>query len=249
MLNEFFLVLLLAHIIGDFYAQTNGIAQKKKSCIKWVIIHGICYWAVTLIIFIPVMSNRVMLYGSLSAAAHMVIDLLKYLFFCAKPIRKTVSPKRETVIFIADQIMHLLSIAIIAYLFTSGGHKMIVSGFFQKLLPNASISFIKWAIALLLLHKPANVLISQLLILYRPDNKEEGESSYDKNAGRFIGTLERAIIILLIHLQQYSAIGLVLTAKSIARYDRITKDPAFSEYYLLGTLLSAITVIVISFIL
>ena len=39
---------------------------------------------------------------------------------------------------------------------------------------------------------------------------------------------------------QYSAVGLVLTAKSIARYDRISKDQSFAEYYLLGTLLSTI---------
>ena len=39
---------------------------------------------------------------------------------------------------------------------------------------------------------------------------------------------------------QISAVGLVLTAKSIARYDRISKDQEFAEYYLLGTLLSTI---------
>lgn len=32
-----------------------------------------------------------------------------------------------------------------------------------------------------------------------------------------------------------SAIGLVLTAKSIARYGRISKEKNFAEYYLLGT--------------
>ena len=55
-------------------------------------------------------------------------------------------------------------------------------------------------------------------------------------------------ILLCVHLlgdfyfqtQQYSAVGLVLTAKSIARYDRISKDQSFAEYYLLGTLLSTI---------
>ena len=29
-----------------------------------------------------------------------------------------------------------------------------------------------------------------------------------------------------------------MTAKSIARYEQITKDPAFAEYYLIGTLYS-----------
>lgn len=44
----------------------------------------------------------------------------------------------------------------------------------------------------------------------------------------------------MIILKQYAAIGLVFTAKSIARYDEITKNPSFAEYYLVGTLLSVI---------
>ena len=46
-------------------------------------------------------------------------------------------------------------------------------------------------------------------------------------------------MLILIYMNQYSAIGLVLTAKSLARYDRISKDEKFAEYYLLGTLISA----------
>ena len=45
-------------------------------------------------------------------------------------------------------------------------------------------------------------------------------------------------MLMFIAMDQYAAMGLVLTAKSIARYDKITKDEKFAEYYLLGTLLS-----------
>lgn len=38
----------------------------------------------------------------------------------------------------------------------------------------------------------------------------------DNNAGRFIGSIERIVMLVLISLGQYSAIGFVLTAKSIA---------------------------------
>ena len=51
---------------------------------------------------------------------------------------------------------------------------------------------------------------------------------------------QRIIMVIFIAIGQYSAVGLVLTAKSIARYDRISKDQSFAEYYLLGTLLSTI---------
>jgi hypothetical protein len=43
--------------------------------------------------------------------------------------------------------------------------------------------------------------------------------------------------------------GVVLTAKSIARYDRISKDQGFAEYYLLGTLMSTACVVLCKFLI
>ena len=55
-------------------------------------------------------------------------------------------------------------------------------------------------------------------------------------------------MLIFIYINQYSAIGLVLTAKSIARYERITKEEHFAEYYLLGTLISTLIAIIVSFV-
>ncbi len=74
-------------------------------------------------------------------------------------------------------------------------------------------------------------------------------SNDEKKAGGFIGFLERFIIVIFLAINQYSAIGLILTAKSIARYDKISKDQTFAEYYLLGTLLSAIIAIIAYFLI
>lgn len=49
----------------------------------------------------------------------------------------------------------------------------------------------------------------------------------------------------LLFLDKYSAVGLTMTAKSIARYDQITKNPAFAEYYLIGTLYSILYTVVL----
>ena len=84
--------------------------------------------------------------------------------------------------------------------------------------------------------------------VYRPKDKDSGRKE-NYNAGRFIGTIERFIMLVFISLGQYAAIGLVLTAKSIARYDKIAKVPEFAEYYLLGTLLSTMAVVITSFII
>jgi len=64
-------------------------------------------------------------------------------------------------------------------------------------------------------------------------------------AGRAIGTLERWIMAIFLALGQYSAMGLTLTAKSIVRFSKIEKDPAFAEYYLLGTLYSMLVALLV----
>ena len=48
----------------------------------------------------------------------------------------------------------------------------------------------------------------------------------------------------MLYAGQWTAIGFVLTAKSVARYNKISEDPQFAEYYLLGTLLSSLLIMV-----
>lgn len=57
--------------------------------------------------------------------------------------------------------------------------------------------------------------------------------------GRRIGTIERWLIVLLMATGNIPSIGLVITAKSIARYPQL-RDRDFAEYYLFGTLLSVV---------
>lgn len=83
---------------------------------------------------------------------------------------------------------------------------------------------------------------------YKPINKENNNTENTKKAGRMIGTIERIIMLFFLLIKQYSSVGLVLTAKSIARYNKISEDKEFAEYYLLGTLLSTICVLMISII-
>jgi hypothetical protein len=80
------------------------------------------------------------------------------------------------------------------------------------------------------------VTVKRLTARYRPE--DDGKDV--RNAGAWIGALERLLILLLMSVGQYAAIGLVLTAKSVARYNKIAESKQFAEYYLLGTLLSAL---------
>ena len=58
-----------------------------------------------------------------------------------------------------------------------------------------------------------------------------------RHAGLTIGVLERIFTLTFVLTGQYTAIALIFTAKSIARFEEL-KDRRFSEYYLIGTLSS-----------
>ena len=58
-----------------------------------------------------------------------------------------------------------------------------------------------------------------------------------EKAGRLIGIFERAIIVVLVFEGGYNALGLIIAAKSIARFNRL-KEREAAEYYLVGTLAS-----------
>ena len=63
-------------------------------------------------------------------------------------------------------------------------------------------------------------------------------------AGRTIGILERWIVVTLTVIGQFGLIGLVLAAKSVARFKRLEQEE-FAEYYLLGTLYSLLMALVV----
>jgi hypothetical protein len=64
-----------------------------------------------------------------------------------------------------------------------------------------------------------------------------GETSEQvRNAGMYIGWLERFLVVTAILVQSPSMVGLILTGKSIARFPELKER--FAEYFLIGTLLS-----------
>lgn len=234
MFKEYLLLLLMGHIIGDFYAQTNRIAEKKKNSLKWVLIHGLLYFLVAVLVSIPVISIPILVLDFVSSLLHALIDILK--FFYLKNRKKEIP-----FLFVIDQSLHLICLIVIAYLWSKHNvaiREMHVVAEFFDVTNISEILVCSWVLGLLLIHKPANILIHNLIGTYKPKSKDN-EIKADNNIGRVIGTVERIIMLILIYMNQYSAIGLVLTAKSIARYDRISKDEKFAEYYLLGTLISA----------
>ncbi len=235
--KHIFLLLFIPHILGDFYFQNDYLARKKEKSLKWTLIHCLIY-GLSYYIFIRLISISFnIIYIITMIIFHILIDTMKYYI-----IKYT---KHNLRIFIFDQLLHILSIILISYLYMLKNNDIPFNNFLINFINMTHCSIyilLSYFCKILLIYKPANIFISLFMNPYKPSDNTNSTI----NAGRVIGALERTIMLFFISIYQYSSVGLVLTAKSIARYDKISKDQAFAEYYLLGTLLSTITVLIIS---
>lgn len=190
MFKEYLLLLLLGHILGDFYTQTAKIAEKKKYCFKWVLIHGLIYFLTVVVISTPVMSTNVLFLDVTASFLHALIDILKFEYLKGK--RKEIPS-----MFIVDQCLHFVCLVGISYMWVRSNVQMeevkIISDFFDTI--NVSeVLICTWVLAILTVHKPANILIQNLIGTYKP-KVIDNEIKADNNAGRVIGTVERIIML------------------------------------------------------
>lgn len=257
MLNNgmLFLILLLAHLLGDYYFQPQKLADKKEKYYSAVLIHSLIYAAFVGLTAL-VVDARWWVFV-VAALAHWLIDSLKFL------LRKKKFSKAT--LFIIDQALHLLTLLLLAWFSPAA------------VLRPWSISlgerFWAWLVLILLVAKPVNISMDILFSKFSEAAKEEQkkqlekteehrtqtigslekpESSKDEKiatqevegAGALIGLFERLFVVIFVALGQYSAMSLLIAAKSLARFDRITKNQAFAEYYLIGTLFSILFALV-----
>lgn len=240
MITKYLLTLGIGHILGDFYFQTEHLAALKKQRYKGVVLHGLEYYGAMLVAIIPLFGLDMILAATYAALIHFVIDTVKYIVVRKKKI------KRDDLIFVTDQIFHILSILILAYVMLCWNFIADEVKPIEQLVTSFNLeleTIARWLLAILFIHKPSNIFIQKFISEYKP-KEDTSVIKVENKVGRRIGTTERIIMLIFLALNQYSALGFVLTAKSIARYDRISKDQKFAEYYLLGTLVSTLCVIV-----
>lgn len=231
-------LLLIAHLIGDFFLQPVKLVEKKKNCIEGLIIHSLIY---TLMI-----SLMLLLFGNiweitfwlfLILISHFSID-----YFRIKFAKKYNNNDFSFWSFIIDQVLHVLLLVIISLVIKSNLNSIgnaIYNIFFLKEMDHNII--INYFLAFLIVLTPASVFIKHFFnyIFNKTDICESVESD---NVGALIGMLERVVILLLGALGLYGSIALVLTAKSLARFKQLG-DKEFAEKYLVGTLISLIIAI------
>lgn len=252
------ILLIIGHLLGDFYFQTDKMVLKKKETFGHMLWHGFVYSVVVLCVLTLLGGDfikyvmPILIIGIL----HIVVDTLK-IKIQKKWINK---PKGEGILFIMDQGVHIIILWLISQFWIVEAN----IDWIQKLI-GIDVSLINHSLiviaAMLFCGKPAAIVVD-LVFKFFPvtietaDIEKEHESSENKKEnqeqilnqeririGSLIGVFEREIILILGLLGQYAAIGFVLTAKSIARYSQLNKKH-FAEKYLLGTLLSAFLAIV-----
>ena len=219
--------LLAAHIIGDFFLQTDKICNGKKtegvSRFKYLIIHtgingALAYvfagmwkcWQIPVAIFLT----------------HFLIDLIK-----------SYVKSQSIWVFTIDQLAHIVVIGFLWLWIT--GSKFCFGGDWVS-------DYRIWVVAVcyLLVMKPASILLGLFIAKWTPKKKEKDSLP---NAGAWIGYLERVLILSFMLIGFMEGIGFLLAAKSIFRFGELTKAPEvkLTEYVMIGTLSSFSIAIII----
>ncbi len=205
-----FSVLVCAHILGDFLFQTDWIARNKHRLKGWwvhVMIHG----ALVYLVSMQWGGWRLPLAVGL---LHGLVDLVK----------SRVPDTPGTFLF--DQAVHLGILGLIA----CGLHETGI-----PLTPDPWYAGLVWVSGFVAVTRGAGFAIAKFASQLLEENHLELDGL--KRGGECIGNLERTLIFLLILIGQPGAIGFLVAAKSILRFEEAKKQK-LAEYVLIGTLLS-----------
>ncbi len=215
------LKLVLAHAIGDFVLQPDQWVkdkQLKKHKSKYLYFHVLIH-AIAVLVLLQ-FNTKYWLGISVIVVSHYIIDLIKL------NLTQKVNPRW---LFILDQIAHLTVIAVVVMLYSS-----------YTIDFSILLSKIVLALALSLIAITSITAIIMRLIMSQWVIQEDNEDHSLEKAGKYIGILERLFVFGFIILDQWSAIGLLITAKSVFRFGDLSKSKnrKLTEYVLIGTLLS-----------
>jgi len=211
-MTETFAALLLAHMLADFVFQTRYIVENKHR-LPVLVLHGAIVLALA-----QAALGRVDSWELVALAAlHVATDWLKV---------RLAPPGLAA--FLADQAAHLAAIAALGVLrpdLWAGGLWAGAAGL------AALMAYLAGAI---LTVRAGGIAIGLMMRDYQHAALPEGLP----NGGRMIGTLERAMIFLLVLVGQPGGIGFLIAAKSVLRFDTASTNQRASEYVIIGTLAS-----------
>jgi hypothetical protein len=216
-----FFKLILAHLIGDFVLQPKSWVtekEEKKGKSPKIYLHFLIHGVLVLIL----LGKAYWMLAICILLIHGLIDL------CKLYLQKETN---RVLMFFADQVAHLISLMALGYVWFQP------EGINLEWLQAPEVWL--FAIAALIITQVSGVVIQVLLTGWSKDLNLTGEESL-KNAGKYIGMLERLFVFVFIVSGNWEAIGFLIAAKSVFRFGdlRKAKDRKLTEYILVGTLLS-----------
>ena len=220
--------LIAAHLIGDFFLQPKKwVDDKEQNSYK------------SPYLYIHTFLHAALVYLFVSDPFNWQIPLSVFVIHSIIDIFKSKIKSDDAGRFIIDQLLHFISIVIIWLVFANVWPQ----------LSEGAIVLIRdhktWLLlcGYLIIFNPMAFLIGKLTFNWQIQIENDGLSG----AGKYIGMLERFIVLTFILFNRYEAIGFLLAAKSIFRFGdlRDSKERKKTEYILIGTLLSfALTILV-----
>lgn len=207
-----FAKLLIAHLIGDFLLFRNK-RLKEKGKKLWKSRTLLLHSFIHFILaFIAFWDLSYWMFAVAIGVSHYISELI---------LRRWLSRKPQ-VAFASGQLFHLVLLYLI-----SGGYLL-----------RPTISWITVA-GLVAVTFPSAKFIEVFLSRWPPAKSADRIKGL-KNAGLWIGILERLLIYVFIVTNHWEGIGFLLAAKSIFRFGDLTnsKDVYLTEYIMVGTLLS-----------
>jgi len=212
-----FIRLFAAHILADFVFQSkNWIEDRSKHLFKstYLYIH-IGILGILTYIFLADWNEFIV--PVVIMATHLVIDIWK-------------SKKGDTAFyFILDQSAHMLILIAVWLYYIDGFFDIVIV--MNNLLSGSAFWII--TVGYLVVIWPVGFLIANITTRWQQEIAAEEQEALSglQNAGMWIGRLERFIILTLILLNQFSAIGFLIAAKSIFRFRGRIDTTYFPDFF------------------
>ncbi len=217
---ELILKIGIAHLLGDFVFQSNkmvsDISNRKFKSI-YLYLHILIHFV--LILLFTSFEAKYIFPAIVLSMSHLVIDSLTKIGLT----NKTSSVYN----FIIDQILHICAIAV----FINHFEPFTIE--FREIFNNEIYLFI---MAIILITSVSSIVIKKTMDTFNYSIPNNGL----RNAGKYIGILERLFIFAFVSMSFWEGIGFLLAAKSIFRFGDLKekKEIKLTEYILIGTLLS-----------
>jgi len=218
------LLLLLAHLTTDFLLQNKKwVADKNTNKIRSPFLY--------LHVGLTGLVAYLFLGRWTSFGWPLLIVITHYLIDTWKIYQK----KDNLFIFLIDQFFHVLVLTICWLGMTDQ------FGIFLNQLKSfiGNDSNLIYFLGFLFVTWPAAFIISKFTQPWRNQLEKENIQSLEE-AGKYIGVLERLLVLVFVLLQQNGAIGFLVAAKSIMRFSEKSENKLRekTEYILIGTLSS-----------